>query len=90
MSVTSSVTPGSVENSWRMPRMRTAVILITSPNRVTSYHIDPDCNFLCQLQGEKVLHVFGRENVPPEHLVIVCEDATGRELKIPGVALSTR
>jgi hypothetical protein len=52
-------------------RMRTAVILITSPNRVTSYHIDPDCNFLCQIRGEKVLHVFDRydrEVLPEEEL----------------------
>jgi 3-hydroxyanthranilic acid dioxygenase len=41
-------------------KMRSAVILITSPNRVTSYHIDPDANFLCQLQGDKVIHVFDR------------------------------
>jgi hypothetical protein len=41
-------------------RMRSAVVLITSPNRVTAYHIDPDCNFLCQIRGTKVLHVFDR------------------------------
>ena len=52
-------------------RMRSAVILITSPNRVTSYHIDPDCNFLCQVRGEKVLHVFDRydrEVLPEEEI----------------------
>jgi hypothetical protein len=52
-------------------RMRTAVILITSPNRVTSYHMDPDCNFLCQLRGEKVLYVFDRydrEVLPEEEI----------------------
>jgi len=52
-------------------RMRTAVILITSPNRVTSYHIDPDCNFLCQIRGEKLLHVFDRydrEVLPEEEI----------------------
>jgi hypothetical protein len=52
-------------------RMRTAVILITSPNRVTSYHMDPDCNFLCQIRGEKVLYVFDRfdrENLPEEEI----------------------
>jgi len=51
--------------------MRTAVILITSPNRVTSYHIDPDCNFLCHLRGEKVLYVFDRYDrdiLPEEEL----------------------
>ncbi len=52
-------------------RMRSAVILITSPNRVTSYHIDPDCNFLCQIRGKKVLHVFDRydrEVLPEEEI----------------------
>jgi hypothetical protein len=52
-------------------RMRSAVVLVTSPNRVTSYHMDPDCNFLCQLQGEKVLHVFDRydrEVLPEEEI----------------------
>jgi hypothetical protein len=41
-------------------KMRSAVVLITSPNRITTYHIDPDCNFLCQIRGEKVIHVFDR------------------------------
>jgi len=52
-------------------KMRSGVILITSPNRISSYHIDPDCNFLCQLQGEKVIHVFDRydrELLPEEEL----------------------
>jgi hypothetical protein len=49
----------------------TLVILITSPNRVTSYHMDPDCNFLCQIRGEKILHVFDkydREVLPEQEL----------------------
>jgi hypothetical protein len=48
-----------------------AVILVTSPNRVTSYHIDPDCNFLCQIRGEKVIHIFDRydrEILPEQEL----------------------
>ena len=47
------------------------MILITSPKRVSSYHIDPDCNFLCQIRGEKVIHVFDRYNrevLPEEEL----------------------
>ena len=35
-----------------------ATILIASPNRVTPYHIDWDCNFLMQIAGDKKLHVF--------------------------------
>lgn len=52
-------------------KMRSAVVLVTSPNRISSYHIDPDCNFLCQIHGEKTLHVFDRfdrENLPEEEL----------------------
>jgi 3-hydroxyanthranilic acid dioxygenase len=52
-------------------KMRSAVVLVTSPNRISSYHIDPDANFLCQIHGEKVLHVFDRfdrENLPEEEL----------------------
>jgi hypothetical protein len=52
-------------------RMRSAVVLITSPNRTTAYHIDPDCNFLCQISGSKTLHVFDRydrEVLPEEEI----------------------
>jgi hypothetical protein len=52
-------------------KMRSAVVLITSPRRITTYHIDPDCNYLLQIQGEKVLHVFDRYDrdvLPDEEL----------------------
>jgi hypothetical protein len=52
-------------------KMRSAVVLITSPNRTTAYHIDPDCNYLLQIRGEKVLHVFDRYDrdiLPEEEL----------------------
>lgn len=55
----------------RKMRVRSAVILITSPNRTTAYHIDPDCNFLCQIRGSKTLHVFDRydrEVLPEEEI----------------------
>lgn len=35
-----------------------ALILLSSPNRVTSYHIDAECNYLVQLVGDKTLNVF--------------------------------
>lgn len=34
------------------------LILISSPNRVTSYHIDAETNFLVQVTGDKIAHVF--------------------------------
>jgi hypothetical protein len=39
-----------------------AMIFITSPNRVTSYHIDRECNFLMQVSGEKTINVFDRND----------------------------
>lgn len=46
-----------------------ALIFITSPNRITPYHIDRECNFLLQICGHKTIYVFeqkDRENLP-EH-----------------------
>lgn len=39
-----------------------ADIYITSPGRVTMYHIDPICNFLMQISGEKQIHIFDRQD----------------------------
>jgi hypothetical protein len=47
------------------------MIFLTSPNRVTSYHIDRGCKFLLQVSGEKQINVFDRndhEVVPHEEL----------------------
>ena len=38
------------------------IIFVTSPKRVTTYHIDRECNFLLQIRGTKTLHVFDRED----------------------------
>ena len=35
-----------------------ATLLIASPKRITSYHIDADTNFLFQIHGRKAFHVF--------------------------------
>ncbi len=46
-----------------------ASILISSPNRITSYHMDRDCNFLFQVAGDKTLYVYDqsdRQLVPHE------------------------
>ncbi len=46
------------------PKMRNDVILgrgtllIASPHRITSYHIDADTNFLFQIAGDKLISVF--------------------------------
>ncbi len=38
------------------------IIFVTSPNRITTYHIDRECNFLLQIAGTKTLHVFDRDD----------------------------
>jgi len=37
-----------------------AILFITSPNRVTDYHIDQECSWLLQIQGNKDIHFFNR------------------------------
>jgi ribonuclease E len=34
-------------------------------------------------QGHMAIQVFGKEEAPPEHLVLECFDANGREIKLP-------
>ncbi|MFD1559281.1 transcriptional regulator [Paraburkholderia silviterrae] len=38
------------------------IIFVTSPKRVTAYHIDRECNFILQIHGKKDLYVFDRED----------------------------
>ncbi len=47
-----------------------ALILLASPNRITSYHIDAECNYLVQLVGDKTLSVFD----PADHSLITHEE----------------
>jgi hypothetical protein len=49
-------------------KLQNAIIFINSPNRVSSYHIDRECNFLLQIRGTKTISVFDRRdrNVLPE------------------------
>jgi hypothetical protein len=37
-----------------------AILFITSPNRVTEYHIDRECSWLLQIHGNKDIHFFDR------------------------------
>jgi hypothetical protein len=39
-----------------------AIIFITSPRRVTTYHMDRECNFLLQVRGEKAISIFDRND----------------------------
>jgi hypothetical protein len=42
----------------RKTRTRNISLIITSPRRVTPYHMDADCNYLLQLSGAKTVYVF--------------------------------
>jgi hypothetical protein len=37
---------------------REAFVFLSSPGSVTPYHIDPEWNFLLQVRGQKLMHVF--------------------------------
>jgi hypothetical protein len=41
-------------------RVAHAIVFITSPARVTPYHIDKECNFILQIKGSKTISVFNR------------------------------
>jgi hypothetical protein len=48
-----------------------AILFITSPNRVTEYHIDRECSWLLQIRGNKDIHFFDRADkdvLPDEEL----------------------
>jgi len=38
------------------------IIFVTSPRRIATYHIDRECSFLLQIQGEKTIHIFDRND----------------------------
>jgi hypothetical protein len=48
-----------LKRTYRDPVM---TILITSPGRVTPYHIDGEANFLLQIQGSKTVHIFNGDD----------------------------
>jgi hypothetical protein len=48
-----------------------AILFVTSPNRVTHYHVDRECAWLVQIHGDKDIHLFDKsdkEIVPDEEL----------------------
>ncbi|ACK50647.1 transcription factor jumonji JmjC domain protein [Methylocella silvestris BL2] len=55
----------------RNMRRKEVIVFITSPGRLTTYHIDSECNFLLQVQGTKVISIFrpdDREVLPEEEI----------------------
>ena len=50
-----------------------AILFITSPNRITEYHLDREVSWVLQLQGDKEIHLYDRGDkqiVPDEELEI--------------------
>jgi hypothetical protein len=43
-------------------KSREVIIFVSSPRRVTTYHIDRECNFLLQVAGEKTIYIFDRDD----------------------------
>lgn len=46
----------------RKMRRKEAIVFVTSPNRLTTYHIDSENNFLLQLSGRKEINLFRPED----------------------------
>jgi hypothetical protein len=46
----------------RRMRRKEVIVFITSPNRLTTYHIDSENNFLLQLSGRKEINLFRPED----------------------------
>jgi hypothetical protein len=57
---------------WRRGiRRENAILFVTSPRRISTYHIDRECNFILQVRGDKWLYIFDqndREVLPEEEL----------------------
>ncbi len=62
----------------RKMRRREVILFITSPRRITTYHIDSETNFLLQVHGEKDISIFNkfdREVLPEDEIErFWCED----------------
>jgi hypothetical protein len=43
-------------------KVKDAIIFVTSPRRVATYHIDKECSFLLQIRGSKTAYVFDRND----------------------------
>jgi hypothetical protein len=43
-------------------KLKNAIIFINSPRRITSFHIDRECNWLLEIAGDKTVHVFDKDD----------------------------
>lgn len=49
-------------NLNRVMKVQEVILFITSPQRVTTYHIDRECSLLLQIKGDKRISVFDRND----------------------------
>ena len=49
-------------NLDRVMKVQEVILFITSPKRVTTYHIDRECSLLLQIRGEKQISIFDRND----------------------------
>jgi hypothetical protein len=43
-------------------KLKDSIIFITSPRRISTYHIDRECSMLLQIHGDKDIHIFDRDD----------------------------
>ena len=49
-------------NLDRVMKVQEVILFITSPKRLTTYHIDRECSLLLQIQGDKHISIFDRND----------------------------
>jgi Cupin-like domain len=49
-------------NLDRVMKVQEVILFVTSPKRVTTYHIDRECSLLLQIQGDKHISIFDRND----------------------------
>jgi hypothetical protein len=49
-------------NLDRIMKVQEVIFFITSPKRITTYHIDRECSLLLQIQGDKQISIFDRND----------------------------
>lgn len=66
---------------------KVAKICVTVEEEVETYLNNRKRRELSRLEDENgvVVMISGREGISPEHLEIVCEDATGKEIRVEGI-----
>ena len=72
----------------RHMRRKQMAIFLTSPRRISTYHIDSECNFLLQLSGEKDISIFSkydREVLPEQEIECSWAADTNAAIYKPGL-----